>query len=320
MKKDGIDKDIWGSNPYVWLTTENGDFVVFYKGDEIARIKSQGSGTGIRARRATEDEYPFLKPKVKTVPSLNMSFTEEKKEKRCKQSTFMKALKDSVANGSFGKAIEKVYGPDENGSCLAHFTGDGSGPEGVEGRDFTIPELQHPYAPRLIPENMTKENDVMDKMYIFSEKHNIDSYLYPGYGDFITVLQMALDQSARGKGRERHGGDNMNFMDQPIMSIAKMTGLGYLTGQSMKKIQEAGRLLTIEGKGEDAAVNELLGSIVYNVAAVLFLLKQKGESHKGVAKSERRDYDLGTEGFEMPEGLKKKTEGESENEDQRGKC
>lgn len=86
-----------------------------------------------------------------------------------------------------------------------------------------------------------------------------------GYEDLTRILDEALQQATSGKGKERHAG-NKPFDKQPIMEIARMTGLAYQTGQAMKKIQESHTLLEIKGK--EAAINELRGAIIYLAAAI----------------------------------------------------
>ena len=86
-----------------------------------------------------------------------------------------------------------------------------------------------------------------------------------GYEDLTRILDEALQQATSGKGKERHAG-NKPFNKQPIMEIARMTGLAYQTGQAMKKIQESHTLLEIKGK--EAAINELRGAIIYLAAAI----------------------------------------------------
>lgn len=88
------------------------------------------------------------------------------------------------------------------------------------------------------------------------------------YAPLYDVLMDAYSQSASGKGKERHGND-LPFVEQPIMKIAEEHGLGFLTGQAVKKLGEAHKLLEL--KGTDAAQAEILGAIVYSAAAVLHL-------------------------------------------------
>lgn len=87
-----------------------------------------------------------------------------------------------------------------------------------------------------------------------------------GYEELSRVLHQAYRQSANGKGRERHG-NGRPFDQQPIMNIARMTGIGGHTYQISKKAQEAGNMIP---RGQhDAAIAEFYGVIVYAAAAVL---------------------------------------------------
>lgn len=96
-----------------------------------------------------------------------------------------------------------------------------------------------------------------------------------GYLELKIVLDLAFDQSARGKGKARHNPDNKPFLDQPIMEIGRMVGVGYQTGQIMKKVQEA---TTMNKNGNrEGAKAELLGAIVYAAAAYL-LVEERGKS------------------------------------------
>lgn len=93
----------------------------------------------------------------------------------------------------------------------------------------------------------------------------------PGYESLARILKLAYDQSARGKGKERHA-NAKPFDRQPIMEIARMVGMGYQAGQIMKKVQEAKGM---ENRGQrEAAKAELLGAIVYSAAAYLLLEEQ----------------------------------------------
>lgn len=95
--------------------------------------------------------------------------------------------------------------------------------------------------------------------------------IVPGYGPLATVLQQALDQAQSGKGKERHANDKP-FLKQPIMEIGRMVGLGYQTGQAMKKAQEA---VGMHDRGEpDRAAAELLGAINYLAAAIMLIREQ----------------------------------------------
>lgn len=92
-----------------------------------------------------------------------------------------------------------------------------------------------------------------------------------GYALLRGILDEAYDQSARGKGHDRHA-NGRYFDQQPIMEIGRMVGPGFATGQVMKKAQEA---TSMAARGEvDAAVRELLGVIVYAASAVA-LVREK---------------------------------------------
>ena len=92
---------------------------------------------------------------------------------------------------------------------------------------------------------------------------------FAGYEPLEKVLREALEQAAAGKGKERHASDGRAFTDQPIMTIARDVGIGFLTGQAIKKAIESRGLYT--SRGRSAARNELLGAIVYLAAAVIRL-------------------------------------------------
>jgi hypothetical protein len=86
----------------------------------------------------------------------------------------------------------------------------------------------------------------------------------PGYESLASVLQRALDQAQDGKGAERHA-NSLPFDQQPMQSIARAHGVGFLTGQASKKAEESHGLPA----GRDVA--ELLGAINYLAGAVIFL-------------------------------------------------
>jgi hypothetical protein len=86
-----------------------------------------------------------------------------------------------------------------------------------------------------------------------------------GYGPLRDALQEAYDQSARGKGVDRHA-NGRDFDRQPIMEIGRMVGPGFQLGQAIKKLQEAAGMINRAEGG--AAIRELLGAIVYAAAAI----------------------------------------------------
>jgi len=90
-----------------------------------------------------------------------------------------------------------------------------------------------------------------------------------GYGPFVTVLMDALKQTASGKGENRHG-HGLPFCDQQITTESLQQGHpGFVVGQARKKLLES---LRLEPK---AAYKEVLGAIVYAVAAGLFYCSQE---------------------------------------------
>jgi len=98
--------------------------------------------------------------------------------------------------------------------------------------------------------------------------------LSDGYETLRDILDAAYKQASAGKGRERHANDKP-FHDQPIMHIARKRGIGFPLGQADKKSEEAQGM--IERGQVDAAIRELLGSIVYTAAAIM-LLKERDDA------------------------------------------
>jgi hypothetical protein len=82
------------------------------------------------------------------------------------------------------------------------------------------------------------------------------------------VLQMAYAQAIVGKGKERHAEDKP-FEDQVWASITRAVGIGFPTGQALKKWNEAKRL------SKDSAIRELLGAINYIAMAIITLMKEE---------------------------------------------
>lgn len=96
----------------------------------------------------------------------------------------------------------------------------------------------------------------------------------PGYEPLARVLGLAYDQSAKGKGKERHA-NARPFAKQPIMEIGRMLGStadGEMY-QIIKKVQEASNM--VARGNAPAAKAELLGAIVY--AAATYLLIEESE-------------------------------------------
>lgn len=88
------------------------------------------------------------------------------------------------------------------------------------------------------------------------------------YAPLHGVLMKAYEQAMLGKGMERHA-NGKPFEAQPMMEIGRMVGMGYHTGQAMKKSQEAGGM--VERSQFRAAQAELLGAINYLAGAYLLI-------------------------------------------------
>lgn len=78
------------------------------------------------------------------------------------------------------------------------------------------------------------------------------------------ILNEAYEQAANGKGKERHA-NGKSWGQQPIAEIGRMVGVGFNTGQAIKKLQESSRM------EPDAACRELLGAIVYAASAIMLI-------------------------------------------------
>ena len=93
-----------------------------------------------------------------------------------------------------------------------------------------------------------------------------------GYHALAHELHAAFEQSAHGKGKERHA-NGRPFERQPILELTRLYGPGFSAGQAAKKAQEA---LGMAQRGEtDKAVHEVHGAIVY-LAAVAHFLRTSG--------------------------------------------
>ena len=104
------------------------------------------------------------------------------------------------------------------------------------------------------------------------------------YQPLKDVLKAAYAQAAAGKGRDRHA-NGKPFLEQPIMEIGRMVGMGYQTGQAMKKAQEAGGM--VQRGQNDAARAELLGAINYLASAYILIgeIAEKQEVDVGSNKA-----------------------------------
>lgn len=96
-----------------------------------------------------------------------------------------------------------------------------------------------------------------------------------GYEALQKVFVEAFKQAAVGKGKVRHANDKA-FTEQPILSIARMVGVGGTTFQVMKKAQEAA---SMHQKGDStAAVAELYGVMVYAATTVIYIQENMADA------------------------------------------
>jgi len=89
------------------------------------------------------------------------------------------------------------------------------------------------------------------------------------YASLKKVLDMALDQAANGKGKERHVFvEDQPFEQQDICEYVRIFGHGFTRGQASKKIKESARM------NNPAAIRELLGAINYLAADIIIMLEE----------------------------------------------
>lgn len=100
------------------------------------------------------------------------------------------------------------------------------------------------------------------------------------YEELKDALDAAYARATAGKGKERHANDKA-FVDQPILTIARMVGPGGHAFQIMKKAQEALRL------PDEQAANELLDIMVY--AAAWRILLTEGAANEKLCELMNRD-------------------------------
>lgn len=91
------------------------------------------------------------------------------------------------------------------------------------------------------------------------------------YSMLQDVLDMAWQQAAHGKGKERHAEGGKPFHKQDICQEARDLGLAYPVGQARKKAKEALRLTP------EKAIQDLLGAINY-LAATVIVVREKIET------------------------------------------
>lgn len=100
----------------------------------------------------------------------------------------------------------------------------------------------------------------------------------PHYKVLRAVLDAAYEQSAHGKGAERHASGGKPWTEQPIFTIAGQVGDGFNAGQAIKKIQEAQQMAA---RGEHSkAMHEVLGVIVYAASLHVLWSKESNREEK----------------------------------------
>ena len=99
-------------------------------------------------------------------------------------------------------------------------------------------------------------NDSQQRTYNHQSSHPLE-----------LAFRLAVEQATKGKG-ERHGGDSVPFYDQQWTTLADCHGVGFLTGQAAKKLNEAA-----QKTDEEAWEREVLGALVY---AGMAILKKRG--------------------------------------------
>lgn len=99
---------------------------------------------------------------------------------------------------------------------------------------------------------------------------NLDHYknVPDGYRILKDILDEALDQASRGKGKARHAEGVEAFEDQQICEIPRRVGVGFNLGQAVKKCYESKRLAE---KDVERGVAELLGAINYIAGAIIVM-------------------------------------------------
>ena len=98
------------------------------------------------------------------------------------------------------------------------------------------------------------------------EQRTVPVFVAEGYDSLFVILCRALHQAQSGKGKERHA-NGKPFDQQPIMAITDLVGMGFQTGQAIKKTVEAHGM--VNRNELDSAERELLGAINFLAAAVL---------------------------------------------------
>lgn len=107
-----------------------------------------------------------------------------------------------------------------------------------------------------------------------TENSNADTYVSinrPELRQLVVGAIEAVLYSAGGKGQARHG-QGVNFLDQPIMAIARKQGTLGLGGLNFQAEKKQGEALGMFLRGEhEAAIAEVAGSVVYSIALMMLM-------------------------------------------------
>ena len=125
--------------------------------------------------------------------------------------------------------------------------------------------IENNILPERVKEYLTRDFDVVKVPDKLSRSCSQSSCLEEDpYISLRYVLELAVDQAANGKGKERHA-NGEPFDQQKICKISRAVGVGFALGQALKKAEESVRL------DKDAGLREILGAINYLAAAYIVL-------------------------------------------------
>ena len=125
--------------------------------------------------------------------------------------------------------------------------------------------IENNILPERVKEYLTRDFDVVKVPDRLSRSCSQSSCLEEDpYISLRYVLELAVDQAANGKGKERHA-NGEPFDQQKICKISRAVGVGFALGQALKKAEESVRL------DKDAGLREILGAINYLAAAYIVL-------------------------------------------------
>ena len=125
--------------------------------------------------------------------------------------------------------------------------------------------IENNILPERVKEYLTRDFDIVKVPDRLSRSCSQSSCLEEDpYISLRYVLELAVDQAANGKGKERHA-NGEPFDQQKICKISRAVGVGFALGQALKKAEESVRL------NKDAGLREILGAINYLAAAYIVL-------------------------------------------------